>query len=60
MEILRFFFGHALGGVKTARFRPRAEDLFLRSLYLSTFGPKSNHQANADKLRKAIEMAGKR
>jgi dTDP-4-amino-4,6-dideoxygalactose transaminase len=39
---------------------PRAEDLFPRLLYTGTFGPKSNHQANADRLRKAIEAVGKK
>jgi dTDP-4-amino-4,6-dideoxygalactose transaminase len=37
---------------------PKAEDLFPRLLYYGTFGPKPTHQANADKLRKAVEMVG--
>ena len=39
---------------------PKAEDLFTRLLYAGTFGPKSVHEASADKLRKAIEIAGKK
>ena len=38
---------------------PKAEDLFTRLLYAGTFGPKAGHRANADKLRKAIEIIGK-
>ncbi len=39
---------------------PKAEDLFPRLLMLGAFGLKAHHEANAEKLRKAVELIGKK